>query len=132
MSKTRVLELLPFFALISIAVIVSSTALASAGFAFPDLFGKWSFGLPTSASAPASPATGAATTVQKSSLLLGDLTVPQGFSLPLSGFSMFRSPMTSTQTFSRTLTTPDGPVTQAAERAYDPTTGLWTTAVTSR
>ena len=47
MSKTRVLELLPFFALISIAVIVSSAALASAGFAFPDLFGKWSFGLPT-------------------------------------------------------------------------------------
>jgi hypothetical protein len=125
MSKTRVLELLPFFALFSVAVIVSSTALASAGFAFPDLFGKWSFGQ------PASPAAGTVNTVQKSSLLLGDLTVPQSFNLPLSGFSMFRSPMTSTQTYSRTLTTPDGPVTQAAERAYDPATGLWTTTVTS-
>jgi hypothetical protein len=123
MSKMRVLELLPFFTMIAIVAIVSSTVLATAGFAFPDLFGKWSFGQPASA------APGTVTTVQKASLPLGDLTMPAGLKMPFGGMDLFRSPMTSVQKYTRTYMTPDGPETQAAERAYDPGTGLWTTTV---
>ena len=91
MSKIRVLELLPFFALITIAAVVSSAALATAGFAFPDLSDRWSFNQPASISP------GSTTTVTNAYMPPGDLTTPAGFDMPFSGFNMFRSPVTSTQ-----------------------------------
>jgi hypothetical protein len=125
MSKMRVLELLPFFALITIAVILSSTALATAGFAFPDLFDKWSFGQPASISP------GSTTTVTNAYMPMGDLAAPAGFDMPFNDFNMFRSPVTSTQKYSRTLVTPDGPQTRIVDQSFDGTTGQRIRTVTN-
>jgi hypothetical protein len=125
MSKMRVLELLPFFALITIAAIVSSAALATAGFAFPDLFGSWSFGQ------PATVTPGSTTTVTNAYMPLDDLAVPSGFDMPFSGFDMFRSPVTSTQKYTSTYMTPDGPQTQIVDQSFDGTTGQRIRTVTN-
>jgi len=125
MSKMRVLELLPFFALITIAAIVSSSALATAGFAFPDLFDKWSFGQPASISP------GSTTTVTNAYMPLGDLAVPAGFDMSFGSFDMFRSPVTSTQTYSSTVMTPEGSQTQIVDQSFDGTTGQRIRTVTN-
>jgi hypothetical protein len=126
MSKMRVLELLPFFALITIAAIVTSATLATAGFAFPDLFDKWSFGKPDAAYQP-----GSTTTVTNAYMPLGELAVPAGFDMPFDSFNMFRSPVTSTKKYTRTFMTPDGPQTQVVDQSFDGTTGQRTRTVTS-
>jgi hypothetical protein len=126
MKKTSVLELLPFFVLVTVVAIVTSATLATAGFAFPDLFGSWSFGSPTTAYEP-----GSTTTVTNAYMPLGDLSVPAGFDLPFSGFNMFRSPVTSTQKYTQTVMTPDGPQTQVIEQSFDGMTGDRTRTVTS-
>jgi hypothetical protein len=125
MSKMRVLELLPFFALITVAAIVSSAVLATAGFAFPDLSDRWSFGQPASISP------GSTTTVTNAYMPLGDLAAPAGFDMPFSSFNMFRSPVTSTQKYTRTFMTPDGPQTQILDQSFDGTTGQRVRTVTN-
>ncbi|HEY3273152.1 MAG TPA: hypothetical protein VGJ92_05285 [Methanocella sp.] len=125
MSKVRVLELLPFFALIAIAAVISSAALATAGFTFPDMFDRWSF------SQPASISPGSTTTVTNAYMPLDDLAVPAGFDMPFSGFNMFRSPVTSTQKSTKTVMTPAGPQTQIVDQSFDGTTGQRTTTVTN-
>jgi hypothetical protein len=125
MSKVRVLELLPFFALITIAAIISSTALATAGFAFPDLFDRWSF------SQPASISPGSTTTVTNAYMPLGDMAAPAGFDMPFNSFNMFRSPAMSTQKSTKIVMTPDGPQTRIADQSFDGMTGQRTTTVTN-
>jgi hypothetical protein len=127
MNKMRVLELLPFFALIGIAAIVASATLASAGFAFPDLIGQWSFGQ------PAAPASGSTTTATNAYMPVQDMiSAPAGFNIPsFDGFGMFRSPVTSTQKYTRTYDTPNGPQTQVVEQSFDGTTGERTKTVTN-
>ncbi len=126
MSYARVFELLPFFALATIAAIVASTTLAAAGFAFPDLLGQWSFGGTDADWQP-----GTTTTVTNAYMPLGDMTAPTGFDMPFDGFNMFRSPVTSTQKYTQTVTTPDGPQTRIVDQAFDGTTGQRTTTVTN-
>ena len=125
MSKLRVLEFLPFFALVTVAVIVSSATLASAGFSFPDLFGKWSFGQ------PAPVAQGSMTTVTNAYMPLNDMAVPAGFDMPFSDFNMFRSPVTSTQKYTSTFMTPAGTQTRSLDQSFDGMTGQLTRTLTS-
>ncbi len=125
MSKLRVLELLPFFALVTVAVIVASATLASAGFSFPDLFGKWSFGQ------PAPVAQGSMTTVTNAYMPLNDMAVPAGFDMPFSDFNMFRSPVTSTQKYTSTFMTPAGTQTRSLDQSFDGMTGQLTRTLTS-
>jgi hypothetical protein len=126
MSKMRVLELLPFVTLAAMAAILLSTAIASAGFAFPDLFGQFSFGSMSSAYRP-----GMTTTVQKAYMPFDDLSLQSGIEMPFGGFSMFRSPVTSERSYKQTVVTPDGPRTQITDQTYDGLTGERTTTVTS-
>ena len=126
MSKIRALELLPFFALIAAMAIISSATMATAGFSVPDLFGRFSFGSAHPAYEP-----GITTTVQKASMPFGGLSVPSGFSMPFSGVSPFRMPVTSERSYKRTIMTPDGPKTQVVDRVFDSHTGQWTTVVTN-
>lgn len=125
MGKMRILELLPFFALITVAVILTSATLAAAGFAFPDLFNRWSFGQPSA------PATGSITTVTNACMPLDDMTVPAGFDMPFSDFNMFRSPVTSTQKYASTFLTANGPQTRVLDQSFDGLTGQLTRTLTS-
>jgi hypothetical protein len=73
---------------------------------------------------------GTTTTTDKSIAPFSDLfTTPfasstfSGISLPSGWSGMFRSPITTQQSYTRTYTTPEGPKTQAMYRSYDGTTG---------
>jgi hypothetical protein len=120
MGKLRAHELLPFFALVTVAVIVASATVASAGFSFPDLFGKWSFGQPVPA------AQGSITTVTNAHMPLSDMAVPAGFDMPSGDFSMFRSPLMSTQKYTSTFVTPAGLQTRSLDQSFDGMTGQLT------
>ncbi len=123
----RVLELLPFFTLAAIVAVLSSTALVSAGFTFPDLLGdQFFFGSMSPAYPP-----GTTTTVQKAYMPFSDLSVQSGIEMPFGGFDMFRSPATSESSCKRTIMTPDGPRTQIMDQAYDGLTGERVTTVTN-
>ncbi len=126
MSKMRVLELLPFVTLAAIGAILLSTAMASAGFAFPDLSSQFSFGSMSPAYQP-----GVTTTIQKAYMPFNDLSLQSGIEMPFGGFSMFRSPVTSERSYTKTVMTPDGPRTQITDQAYDGLTGERTTTVTN-
>jgi len=126
MRKMRLLVLLPFFTLAAIFAVLSSTAMASAGFAFPDLFSQFTFGSMSPAYQP-----GTTTTVQKAYMPFSDLSLQSGIGAPFSGFGMFRSPVTSERSYKRTIMTPDGPRTQVMDQAYDGLTGERITTVTN-
>jgi hypothetical protein len=125
MNKLRVLELLPFFALVTVAVIVTSVTLASAGFSFPDLRGKWSFGQ------PAPVAQCSVTTATNAYMPLNDLAVPAGIDMPVSDFNMFRSPVTSTQKYTSTFASPAGLKTRSLGQSFDSMTGQLTRTLAS-
>ena len=130
MRKMRALELLPFFALIAAAAIVSSAALAVAAFSFPDLLSKYSFGQPASAGNAYAP--GTTTTVTNAYLPLNDMSMPFGFSVPtFSNFRLFGAPYTSERSYTRTAQTPDGPRTQVVDEKFDGSTGQRITTVTN-
>ncbi|MGA9138957.1 MAG: hypothetical protein WBZ29_01955 [Methanocella sp.] len=126
MSKVRVLELLPFVTLAAVAAILLSTLTASAGFAFPDLSDRFSFGSMSPAYRPDT-----TTTVQKAYMPFSDLSLLSGIEMPSGGFGMFRSPVTSERSYKQTVLTPDGPRTQITNQAYDGLTGERTTTVTN-
>jgi hypothetical protein len=100
MSKCRVLEFLPFLALIAIAAMILSVTLASAGFAFPDLRGKWSFGSGAPSSRPYQ--LGITTTVTKAYMPVADLSAPAGFNTPFRNFNPFSSPGMPKLSYKRT------------------------------
>ncbi len=126
MTRMWVTELLPFFTLAAMIAVLLSTVTVSAGFAFPDLSGPFTFG----STFPAYPQ-GTMTTVQKALMPFDDLSLQSGIGLPSGGFSLFRSPVTSASSYTRTFMTPDGPQTQTVDRAYDGLTGERTTTVTN-
>jgi hypothetical protein len=114
-----------FFALVAVAVIVTSATLAAAGFSFPNLFGHWSFGKP----APA--AQGSMTTVTNAYMPLNDMALPAGFAMPFGNFNMFRSPVTSTQKYASRFVTPVGTHSRSLDQSFDGTTGQLTRTMTS-
>jgi hypothetical protein len=124
MNKLRVLELLPFFALVTVAVIMASATLAAAGFSFPDLFGHWSFGK----SVP--PAQGSVTTMTNAYMPLNGMAGPAGIDMPVSDFNMFRSPVTSAQKYMTTFVSPAGLRTRSLGQSFDGMTGQLTRTLT--
>ena len=112
----------PLLVLVVLAVVL--VPVSASLFNLPKLdFDRFSFG--TGADQQS-----AMTIVDKSMSPFADISASSGIGMPFDGWSgMFRSPVTSRQSYTRTVTTPEGPKTQTVSRSYDGTTGERTTTV---
>jgi hypothetical protein len=106
----------PLLVLIVLAVML--VPVSASIFSIPKLdWDKFSFGGDSQDQA------GSTTTIDKSIAPFADLSTSSGIGLPFGWSGMFRSPVTTQQSYTRTYTTPEGPKTQSVYRSYDGTTG---------
>ncbi|CAJ37224.1 hypothetical protein [Methanocella arvoryzae] len=74
---------------------------------------------------------GTTTKIEKTISPLSDLSLSSGIGLPFGGFGLFRSPVTSQRSYTKTVMTPEGPRTQMVYQSYDGMTGERATTVTN-